>query len=123
MGKPRRSRRTSPSVGQGSERVLPPGALSDLEEEYLQEEQAKYDRKRRRKAQRPTPRERIRRGTTQVARAPLAPGITVDDGAGLLLGLIAWVIALQYIRGGPAAVRAWLAAKFLNKGPGGSELP
>jgi septal ring-binding cell division protein DamX len=42
-------------------------------------------------------------------------------GSGFLLGLFAWALALAYLRGGPAEVRKFLRAKFLNdpegKGP------
>jgi hypothetical protein len=47
----------------------------------------------------------------------------VEDGAGFLLGVFVWVLTLAYLRGGPAGVRDWLRAKFLNKGPGGQALP
>jgi hypothetical protein len=36
-------------------------------------------------------------------------------GSGFLLGVFAWAIGLAYLRGGPAEVRKFLAAKFLNK--------
>lgn len=39
----------------------------------------------------------------------------VSDGSGFLLGLIGYALVLNYIRGGPAAVRGWFAAKFMNK--------
>lgn len=35
--------------------------------------------------------------------------------AGLLLGFVLWAAALNLLRGGPAQLRGWLAAKFLNK--------
>lgn len=38
-----------------------------------------------------------------------------EDGAGLLLGVFAWALILNFVRGGPAQARGWLAAKFLNK--------
>lgn len=50
----------------------------------------------------------------QGARDSVAGGF-VEEGAGLLLGLLAWALVLAYFRGGPAAVKGWLAAKFLNK--------
>jgi len=49
------------------------------------------------------------------ARVPLGGGVTIDDGAGLLLGVFAWAVALQYFRGGMPQVQKFLAAKFLNK--------
>lgn len=36
-------------------------------------------------------------------------------GGGLILGTFAYVLALVYLRGGSAGLRAWLRAKFLNK--------
>jgi hypothetical protein len=39
----------------------------------------------------------------------------VHDGAGFLLGLFLYAMALNYIRGGAPATRGWLGAKFLNK--------
>jgi hypothetical protein len=36
-------------------------------------------------------------------------------GAGLVLGVLAWAVALNYIRGGTPQVRKLLRAKFLNK--------
>jgi len=46
-------------------------------------------------------------------------GVSVNDGAGFVLGLLAWVLTMQYIRGGPDGVKAWLRAKFLNQTTGG----
>lgn len=43
-----------------------------------------------------------------------------QDGAGVILGAFATVLLLQYLNGGMAGVRAWLAAKFLNRTGGGS---
>lgn len=37
------------------------------------------------------------------------------DASGFVLGLFATVLMLQYLHGGPAQVRKWLAAKFLNR--------
>lgn len=42
-------------------------------------------------------------------------GGAVEQGAGFLLGVIAYALALNYLRGGPDAARGWLAAKFLNR--------
>lgn len=42
------------------------------------------------------------------------PGAKIN-GSGLLLGLVAYPLALAFIRGGPAGMKAWLAAKFLNR--------
>jgi hypothetical protein len=41
-------------------------------------------------------------------------------GAGLVLGVLAWAIALNYIRGGVPQVRKLLRAKFLNQTDGGT---
>lgn len=49
---------------------------------------------------------------------PSAPKVvrrSADAGGGLLLGAIAYVLVLSYIRGGPDGVKAWLRAKFLNQ--------
>jgi hypothetical protein len=35
--------------------------------------------------------------------------------AGTALGLVAYAIGINLLRGGPTAVKAWFAAKFLNK--------
>lgn len=51
-------------------------------------------------------------------RVPVVGGATVDDGAGLVLGMLAWVITVQYLRGGMPGVKAWLRAKFLNQTSG-----
>jgi hypothetical protein len=42
-------------------------------------------------------------------------GELVDDGAGFILGLLAYALFLAYARGGWDGVKAWTAAKFLNK--------
>lgn len=63
---------------------------------------------------------RADRAATRSARG----GRLTDDGAGWVLGLILWAgVALPFIKGGPAGVKAWWMAKFLNKAPDGSELP
>lgn len=55
-------------------------------------------------------------------------GVTVDDGAGVLLGAFLWALTVAYInpsgahRGGVAGVRDWLRAKFLNKDASGQEI-
>jgi hypothetical protein len=51
-------------------------------------------------------------------------GSIAGDGAGYLLGLVLWAgVALPFIHGGPAGVKAWWLAKFLNHAPDGSDLP
>jgi hypothetical protein len=49
------------------------------------------------------------------ARLPLSGGVTVDDGAGLILGLFAYAVVLQWFKGGAPQVKRFLAAKFVNK--------
>lgn len=50
--------------------------------------------------------------------------ISGGDGAGWVLGLVLWAgVVLPFIQHGPAGVKAWWLAKFLNKAPDGSELP
>lgn len=57
-----------------------------------------------------------------------APLRAVDDGAGIVLGVFLWLLTLAYINpsgkhhSGAAGVRAWLKAKFLNKGDHGEYL-
>lgn len=56
-----------------------------------------------------------------------APLFTADQmsaahtGSGVLLGAMAWVLVRAYLEGGVPGVRAFLAAKFLNKTPGGAK--
>lgn len=38
-----------------------------------------------------------------------------DDAAGLMLAVFGFALVLAYVRGGPAGVRQWLRAKFLNE--------
>ena len=42
-------------------------------------------------------------------------GSAASAGGGALLGAIAYVLALTYMRSGMPGVKAWFAAKFLNK--------
>jgi hypothetical protein len=39
----------------------------------------------------------------------------VNQGAGFVLGMLVYALALNYVQGGPDQARGWLAAKFLNK--------
>lgn len=39
----------------------------------------------------------------------------VDDGAGFVLGLLLYALALNYLQGGAAQARGWIRAKFLNQ--------
>lgn len=61
----------------------------------------------------------------RLAATPFRPGggLTVNDASGFVLGLLAWVLALQFLDDPKTGVRNWLRAKFLNKGPGGAALP
>jgi hypothetical protein len=57
-------------------------------------------------------------GATSGAARPAARrggGGLVDDGAGFILGLVAYALLVNYLRGGVPAVRGWLAAKFINR--------
>lgn len=48
----------------------------------------------------------------------------VSAGGGAILGTLTYVLALAYLRDGPAGVRAWLRAKFLNRvGPAPAPVP
>lgn len=42
-------------------------------------------------------------------------GGAAADGAGFVLGLIAYALLANFLRGGKPAVRDWFAAKFLNE--------
>lgn len=49
------------------------------------------------------------------------PGGAVREGSWVVLGFLGWVwVALPFIKSGPGGVRDVLAAKFLNRTPGGS---
>lgn len=39
----------------------------------------------------------------------------VNNGAGFVLGLVLYALVLNYLKGGPAQVKGWIAAKFINK--------
>ena len=71
--------------------------------------------------QRSRARERLVGGATS-ADLP-GVGVSVDDGAGVLLGFLVWIAVLNYIQGGPTKVKQLLKAKFFNQAPDGSELP
>lgn len=40
---------------------------------------------------------------------------TGGNGAGVLLGMLGYAVLVNFLHGGPAQVRGWMAAKFLNK--------
>jgi len=66
----------------------------------------------------------VREGAAQGRTLPARGGSTARDGAGVVLGFLAWVwVVLPYLNGGTAGVRNVLRAKFTNKGPDGSDLP
>lgn len=44
-----------------------------------------------------------------------ASGWSSADGAGFLMGLVLFAIGTSYLRYGPAGVRAWFGAKFVNR--------
>jgi hypothetical protein len=48
------------------------------------------------------------------ARGGGAPQI-VNDGAGFVLGLVGYGLFINFLRGGRAQARGWVAAKFLNR--------
>ncbi len=41
--------------------------------------------------------------------------LSIDDGTGFALGMLLYVLGLNYLRHGPAGVKGWLSAKFLNR--------
>ncbi|MFD9242732.1 hypothetical protein ACFV0D_12530 [Streptomyces sp. NPDC059556] len=42
-------------------------------------------------------------------------GGAMDTGAGILLGIFGHALLVNYLRGGPGQVKAWLSNKFVNK--------
>jgi hypothetical protein len=59
---------------------------------------------------------RARQQEARIAqRAPRVGQQAADDGAGFLLGVLAWTLTLNYLRGGLPQAKGWLAAKFLNR--------
>ena len=46
---------------------------------------------------------------------PTSTATVSQQGAGLFVGLIAYALLVNYIRGGTPQVKGWLAAKFMNK--------
>lgn len=45
----------------------------------------------------------------------------VNEGAGFLLGLIGYALLINFLRGGRAQARGWIAAKFLNRPYGAAQ--
>lgn len=64
-----------------------------------------------------------------VQRAGARADRALDNSAGVIFGLLAWVATMAYLnpsgrgRGGPAGVKDLVRAKFLNKGQSGEWLP
>lgn len=50
-------------------------------------------------------------------------GSVANDGAGILLGMFAYALLVNYLAGGVAGTRAWLSAKFLNRPNGHAAVP
>jgi hypothetical protein len=63
----------------------------------------------------PSPLTRTAGGASRAFPLPI-PG----EPGGFLLGIVAYTLALNFIQGGAGQVRAWLAAKFLNRVGGAS---
>lgn len=58
----------------------------------------------------------------RTAATPAPTGGLVNDGAGVILGAVAWALILNWLRYGTRGARGWISAKFINKpmgGPGG----
>jgi hypothetical protein len=98
-------------------RVTAPGS------EAARQRQAIEDMKARRPAQ---PHPMVPTAAPAASPPPASPGggpslpsmsvpASMQTGSGFLLGVFAWAVGLAYLRGGPAEVRKFLAAKFLNK--------
>lgn len=47
---------------------------------------------------------------------------TAQAGSGLVLGMLAWALALSFLRDGPDGPKAWLRSKFLNDPTPGKKL-
>ena len=61
------------------------------------------------------PADRSRLSLPSLPSAPKAASKVANAGGGALLGAIAYVLALTYLREGKAGVNRWLKAKFLNR--------
>lgn len=46
---------------------------------------------------------------------PFAGASPVQTGSGVVLGILAYAVLANYLQGGTSQVRAWFAAKFLNR--------
>jgi hypothetical protein len=47
--------------------------------------------------------------------APVTARVGSDDLAGVVVGMLGYIVVINYLRGGLPAVRGWFAAKFLNR--------
>lgn len=68
-------------------------------------------------AKKPTPAKSSSTKKPAASARPSSSSGAAHDGAGVLLGFIAYALFLAYVKGGWTGVRAWLAAKFLNRTP------
>lgn len=60
----------------------------------------------------------------QLRSGPVASaGGAANQGAGILLGLFAYALLVNYLQGGVKGTKAWLSAKFLNRPTGGAAKP
>ncbi len=55
------------------------------------------------------------RGAPQWYRTATDPLPLANTGGGFVLGLLGYVLVLNYVRDGKDGVKAWLRAKFLNQ--------
>lgn len=51
----------------------------------------------------------------QLAAGGAKASSVANDGAGVLLGFVAYALLVNWLRHGPAGTKGWLAAKFLNR--------
>jgi hypothetical protein len=108
----------------GNGQVTPEEARA-AEQEFdvgVEKERTKY-RKEGAKQQRQATRRTVVQRTVQRVGGYEVGGVSIDDGAGLILGFMVWVVVLNFIRNGPDGVKALLRAKFLNQDPKGEPLP
>jgi hypothetical protein len=86
-----------------------------LSREADEDEKADRSDKRRAAARRAVdPGVRAQLGDTSWRRQ-LGPVTLSGDASGAILGALALVLFVQYLHGGPSQVKAWLAAKMLNR--------
>jgi hypothetical protein len=134
-GKPHRTRSTKAKTTTGTAEQIrrakngdgqvTPAEARAAEQEFdvgVEKERTKY-RKEGARQQRQATRRTVVQRTVQRVGSYEVGGVSVDDGAGLILGLMVWVVVLNFIRNGPDGVKTLLRAKFLNQGPGREPLP